>query len=55
MLVASKSGRVIQELKADLVDMYEMKNLGPAKKILGMEITKSRPHRVLHLSWKGDI
>ena len=50
MLIACKSRKVVQDLKASLSREFEMKDLGPARKILGMEIFKDRAWRVLHLS-----
>ena len=38
MLIASKDKREIQKLKQQLVSEFKMKELGPPKKILGMEI-----------------
>ena len=40
MLIACKSRKVVQELKATLSREFEMKDLGPARKILGMEILR---------------
>jgi hypothetical protein len=37
MLIAAKSMKEITTLKAQLSSEFEMKDLGPAKKILGME------------------
>jgi len=39
MLIASKSRTAIDTLKKDLSSEFEMKGLGEAKKVLGMEIT----------------
>ena len=38
MLIASKTRSAIDELKKDLSSEFEMKDLGEAKKVLGMEI-----------------
>ena len=38
MLIACKSRKAVQDLKASLSWEFEMKDLGPARKILGMEI-----------------
>ena len=38
MLIASKSSSAIDKLKTDLPSEFKMKNLGEAKKVLGMEI-----------------
>jgi hypothetical protein len=55
MLIASHDKSLIDELKAQLSHEFDMKDLGPAKKILGMEIL--RDHRVgtLFLSQKSYI
>ena len=55
MLIACKSRKVVQDLKASLSREFEMKDLGPARKILGMEIFRDRARRVLHLSQGGYI
>jgi len=38
MLIASKSRAAIEKLKKDLSSEFEMKDLGEAKKVLGMKI-----------------
>ena len=55
MLIACKSRKVVQDLKASLSQEFEMKDLGPARKILGMKIFRDRARRVLHLSQRGYI
>jgi hypothetical protein len=40
MLIAAKSKKEITTLKAQLSNEFEMKDLGAAKKILGMKITR---------------
>ena len=40
MLIASKSRSAIDKLKKDLSSEFEMKDLGEAKKVLGMEIER---------------
>jgi len=42
MLIASKSRSVIDKLNKDLSSEFEMKDLGAAKKVLGMEIERDR-------------
>ncbi|KAK5773528.1 hypothetical protein PVK06_049834 [Gossypium arboreum] len=42
MLIAAKDKREIRKVKAQLSEEFEMKDLGPAKKILGMEILRDR-------------
>ena len=41
MLIACKSKKVVQELKAGLSREFEMKDLGLARKILGIKIFKN--------------
>ena len=41
ILIACKSKKVVQELKAALSREFEMKDLGSAMKILGMKIFKN--------------
>jgi ATP-binding cassette subfamily B (MDR/TAP) protein 1 len=50
MLIATKSKKEITSLKAQLSSEFEMKDLGAAKKILGMEITRDRNSSFLFLS-----
>ncbi|KAL0411651.1 UNVERIFIED_CONTAM: Retrovirus-related Pol polyprotein from transposon TNT 1-94 [Sesamum latifolium] len=52
MLIASKSRIEIEKLKTQLKREFEMKDLGEAKKILGMEITRDRGLRRLCLTQK---
>ena len=42
MLIAAKSKEEIRIVKTQLNNEFEMKNLGVAKKILGMEILRDR-------------
>jgi len=42
ILIASKSKSVIGKLKKDLPFKFEMKDLGEAKMVLGMEIERDR-------------
>ena len=51
MLVAAKDNSVIAELKQKLSDKFDMKDLGQAKKILGMEIRRDRSEGKL---WMGQ-
>ncbi|KAG8498115.1 hypothetical protein CXB51_006865 [Gossypium anomalum] len=55
MLVAAKDKGEIRKVKAQLSEEFEMKDLGPAKKILGMEILRDRKASKLYLSQKGYI
>ena len=42
MLIASKNSEEIEKLKARLNKEFEMKDLGEAKKILGMKIIRDK-------------
>ena len=50
MLITSKDKSLINKLKSQLSDEFEMKGLGAAKKILGMEVNKDRTVGKLYLS-----
>ena len=50
MLIAANSIGEIDKLKTRLNKEFEMKDLGDAKKILGMEITRDRDQGVVYLS-----
>jgi hypothetical protein len=50
MLIAAKSKIDIANLKAQLSSGFEMKDLGVAKKILGMEITRDKKSGLLFFS-----
>ena len=50
MLIASKDKSLISKLKSQLSEEFEMKDLGAAKKILGMEIQRDRKAGKLYLS-----
>lgn len=50
MLVAAKDLKEVQNLKELLGSEFEMKDLGPAKRILGMDIYRDRENGVLTLS-----
>ncbi|KAG8492016.1 hypothetical protein CXB51_015329 [Gossypium anomalum] len=52
MLIASKSKVEIERLKTQLNLEFEMKDLGEAKKIFGMEIWRDRAHDRVSLSQK---
>ena len=52
MLIAAKSQTEIDKLKAQLSAEFEMKDLGEAKKILGMEINRDRESGKLWLTQK---
>jgi hypothetical protein len=55
MLIAAKSRKEITTLKKLLSSEFEMKDLGAAKKILGMEITRDRKAGLLFLSQHAYI
>ncbi|GKV42475.1 hypothetical protein SLEP1_g49872 [Rubroshorea leprosula] len=55
MLIAAKSMLIIDGLKKQLSGEFEMKDLGAAKKILGMEIHRDRKGGKLFLSQKKYI
>ncbi|CAA0830951.1 Uncharacterized mitochondrial protein AtMg00810 [Striga hermonthica] len=55
MLIAAKNMRDIVDLKSLLSQEFEMKDLGAAKKILGMEIHRDRGSKKLWLSQKGYV
>ena len=55
MLIASKSRSAIDTLKRDLSSEFEMKDLGEAKKVLGMEITRDRRVGKVSLTQKGYL
>ncbi|KAG8474611.1 hypothetical protein CXB51_031247 [Gossypium anomalum] len=55
MLIAAKDKGEIRKVKTQLSEEFEMKDLGPAKKILGVEIIRDRKASKLYLSQKGYI
>ena len=55
MLIAAKDKGKLRKVKTQLSEEFEMKDLGPAKKILGMEILKDRKASKLYLSQKAYI
>lgn len=50
MLIACKLREEIEQLKDELSSEFEMKDLGPAKRILGMKIVRTRNERKLFLT-----
>ena len=50
MLIAGSSIREINNLKTRLSEAFEMKDLGPAKQILGMRISRDGSAVTLNLS-----
>ena len=55
MLIATKNMSDIEELKKQLNRVFEMKDLGAAKKILGIEIERDRNGGKLYLTQKSYI
>lgn len=55
ILIASVNKVEVQKLKKVLSDEFDMKDLGDAKKILGMEITRDRANRKLNVSQEGYL
>ena len=55
ILIASKSRSVIDKLKKDLSFEFEMKALGEAKKVLGMEIERDWKSGKVSLTQKGYL
>jgi len=52
-VIAAKNKTHVQKLKAQLKKEFDMKDLGEAKKILGMEITRDRSSGRLLLCSQG--
>ena len=55
MLIASKIRSAIDNLKKDLSSEFEMKDLGEAKKVLGMEIERDQRSDKVSLTQKGYL
>lgn len=55
MLVDGTSSRIVGELKTKLASKFAMKDLGAAKKIFGMMITRDREKKEITLSQKEYI
>jgi hypothetical protein len=55
MLISTKSKKEIATLKAHLISEFEMKDLGAARKILGMEIGRDMKYSLLFLSQRRYI
>lgn len=55
ILIASTDKAQVQKLKTELGSEFDMKDLGDAKKILGMEITRDREKRELSVSQEGYL
>src|SRR3954465_3075021 len=55
MLIAARSKAKVQKVKAQLKREFDMKDLGEARKILGMEITRDRSAGALWLSQENYV
>ncbi|GJT10613.1 retrotransposon protein, putative, ty1-copia subclass [Tanacetum coccineum] len=55
MLIAAKNKAQIEKLKGQLSNEFDMKDLGAAEKILGMEIIRERQSGKLYLSQQGYV
>jgi len=55
MLIACKSRSTIDRLKTQLFSEFEMKDLGEAKKVLGMEIERDMDNGKVRLTQKGYL
>ena len=55
MLIASANMQDIRELKEELSKSFSMKDLGAAKRILGMKISRDRKKKTLNLSQQEYI
>jgi hypothetical protein len=55
MLIAARSMKKVNKLKALLSKEFDMKDLGAAKQVLGMEICRDRDARKLGLSQAGYV
>ena len=55
MLIACKSMGEIRKLKSQLSAEFEMKDMGAAQKILGMEIRREREERRIYLSQRSYL
>ncbi|KAD2393643.1 hypothetical protein E3N88_40620 [Mikania micrantha] len=55
MLIVGKNADRILQLKKELSKSFSMKDLGPAKQILGIRITRDRASKKLHMSQEQYI
>ena len=55
MLIAARDKSLVNKLKAQLSSEFDMKDLGPAKKILGMEINRDLQDGRLFLSQRKYV
>ncbi|KAL9811853.1 putative RNA-directed DNA polymerase [Arabidopsis thaliana] len=55
MLIAAKSVAEINKIKKDLSEGFEMKDMGAASRILGIDISRNRSEGTLELSQSGYL
>ena len=55
MLITSKLRSAIDKLKNDLSNEFDMKDLGEAKKVLGIKIERDRRSGKVSLTQKGYL
>ena len=55
MLIAAKSVAEINKIKKDLSEGFEMKDMGAASRILGIDISRNRSKGTLELSQSGYL
>ena len=55
MLIACKHRAEVEKLKTELMAVFEIKDLGPAAKILGMQIKRDRHAKTLFLTQFGYL
>nr|GFA83226.1 retrovirus-related Pol polyprotein from transposon TNT 1-94 [Tanacetum cinerariifolium] len=55
MLIAAPNKDQIRELKDQLSNEFDMKDLGAAKRILGMEIQRDRKIGYVDFDYAGDL
>ena len=55
MLIACKHREEIEKLKSELRSEFEMKDLGSASKILGMQVKRDRAAKTLFLTQAGYV
>ena len=55
MLIVGRDTNKIYKLKKELSKSFEMKDLGPASQILGINISRDRTNRKLRLSQESYI
>ena len=55
MLITNKDKMEVDHIKQQLCGKFKMKDLEPAKKILGMEITTDKKNGILYLAQEGYV